>query len=249
MGRSGNSQRGSERVNAVRAERRAPTFQSWKTRRRLLNGRDNDQVIESARMAAALGDRELAVDLVAELLKRDIAADRRSYVPGDVMRKVLASLIIDIDTASREYVGLAERVMPAVITSVAPDAPLRTLARRDLHPLDHSAALREGACRVLDGEPYNTVRNQVVQAVASADAQARDRELDWLIPQLQLRYEPGEDGLGTLWAAAAARVAAPPAPGTVLSREATALAVLGLAVAGDTYEAVAALADALQLDH
>jgi hypothetical protein len=197
-------------------------------------------------MSAALGDSELASDLVAELIKRDLMAEHRSYAPGDVMRRVLGSLIIDIDAASREYAPLVARVLPVAIEKIAPDAPLLTFVRQDIEPPDHNACLQAGAARVLKGEPYDRVRDEVAWATSSAEARARDRELDWLIPQLQLRYEPGEDGLGRLWSAASARVAAPPARSTILSREATALAAVGLAGARDEYEAAAALADALQ---
>ncbi len=231
-------------MSARVSERSSTSFKSWQSRRRLSQGRDETGVLESVRIAAALGQRELAVGLVVELLEQEVVAGH-TYVRGDVMRRVLGSLLISIDAASRESLPLIERVMPGAIERLAPEAPLRTLALQELEVIDHAAKLESAALRIIAGQPYDSVRDAVARWATSAGAFAREREIDWLIPQLELRFEPGEDGLGRIWSAAGARLARPPVARALLSRDATARAVMGLAAARDGYEIASALANAI----
>jgi hypothetical protein len=135
--------------------------------------------------------------------------------------------------------------MPGVIGTLAPQAPLRTLALQELEPLDYAGQLDEATDRIVNGASLADVCDEVAGSITSAEVSAREREIDWLIAQLELRFEPGEDGLGRLWEAAAARLRYTPPVGTLLSGGATARAVIGLAAARDDYEIAAALANAI----
>lgn len=248
MGRSGNAKRGHGQVNSARVTNRASlTFRVWQARRQVARGSTSAEVLDAARAAAALGERELAVALVADVLESDAREllNRRAYVPGEVMARVLGALAIDVDAASREYAPLIARVMPDAPAMLAPESPLRTLARQDLEPLPMAEIVSDGASRVVAGEPYETVHAAMAAKLTRETARARDREVDWLTAQLRLRYDPGNDGLGRLWANAASNVTPPPSPGFLLSHAATLQAVVGLAVARSADDASAALAQAL----
>jgi hypothetical protein len=97
---------------------------------------------------------------------------------------------------------------------------------------------------VVGGAGYDAAFSTYLHRLRRASVAAREQELEWLLEGIELRYAPGEDGLGRLWQSAAQGVAAALVPGTLLTRDQTEQVVVRLAVARDEAETVTALASA-----
>ena len=183
-------------------------FNRWQARRRIACGSSRADVLVAAANSAALGDAPLAVALIAHALRGEVIAAFRGcqpYVPGDVTRRVVGALGIDIDAAIREYRALIETLMPGTTRALSPHASLRTLARLELAAVDVGKAAEAFAEEVVRGEPYDHARDVLLTQLYVDAAGARQREFNWLAPLLELRFAPGDDGLGRLGARGAGR--------------------------------------------
>lgn len=230
--------------NAVRTR----GLTEFQTRRRFAQTLDRDGILEAARKAQSLGDEHLARGLVADLLESEAFDDWKRqdpYRPGDVMARVLRGFVISVDSAAREYASAVREVMPRL---KLPTTILRDVARAELPPFPRESLVAESARNVVEGTPYDTALVDLILKLTAEAAAAREQEFNWLVPQLEIRFSPGDDGLGRRWRAASERVSHSPRAGSVLSRQAVERTATALALASDEYEIVAALAEGLEVD-
>jgi hypothetical protein len=247
MGRSGQAGGKRRHMPTVRLDAEAwrDSLSARKTRRELVRGLDQDAILALAEHARRLGDRPLALGLVRDMIVADIRPlENELYTPGEVMRRVLGRLCVWTPAAAHEYRELLDELIPSS-SSLDDDTPIYFLARVDIDPLDLDTPATAAARQIVDGATYATTLSQLIQELHSASATAREREFDWLVDRLRLRFLPGDNGLGTLWRDAADRARHTPEFATELSREATQRVALRLACATDRTETVAALASGI----
>lgn len=225
----------------------ADSFEARKRRERLARGLGRDQVLAAADTARRLGDHTLAVGLVRDLLVADLKPYRRdAYAPGDVLRRVLAPLGVDVDARSNEYRGYLAELLPDATDSLDGDLPATALVRRDLRPVELDCAATSAAEAVLAGIDYEEALASCLAELRKRAASARERELEWLLERIELRYRPDLAGLGRIWRAAAAAAGDAPAPDARLADRTVEALLPRLAASRDETEVVAALADALR---
>lgn len=208
MGRSGAKPARFDRRDPMRAayltlrklEPAAGGFAASHARSRVLAQLDPEQVLEVARLLALAGGEEVGTQLLADLVRSEVAKANRRYAPGCVAGLLLRPLGIDIDAPATNHRELLEDLLPAVSASVADTGTVRGHLASVLRADDHFADAALVAQRLLAEVPLEQALQDAATTTAAADAAAREREFEWLARRFRVAgVAGGAGGLSRLW--------------------------------------------------
>ena len=165
------------------AEELEPTYAAYDYRRRVLDGRSGGQVVDIARLASALGARRSAQALLVDLLARELRTRSADYRPGDVARRVLAPLGINIDARVSEYRVLITELLPQ-LGSLPAETTIRHRIAIAVPALDVPELATDCALAILAGRNLADASRDLEVAVETAAHHLREVELSWLESRL-----------------------------------------------------------------